>query len=292
MARQLYSDRNNGPQPRDQDVLGDGTVRALLGVVRNRINGNWLANEYPETCPDGNGIWSTNTGALYTSIEGLIPDFEWRRGRDDLPSQDDLFDLIEFVGSKIAKPSDGPYHSFYKHSELNFDVGVGRLAYAEEINQFLQRGRATFELDRHTMHISRIGTPEVQAVVADLKSNSGDAKLDALLTDARLEYLSRVSKVRQGALQKLWDAFERLKTLEPGADKKAQIAALLANFTPQEWRDTLNDEMNALTKIGNTFHIRHFETDKIPVPAEAEDYLFTRMGALIILLLRHTGRLL
>lgn len=49
--------------------------------------------------------------------------------------------------------------------------------------------------------------------------------------------------------------------------------------------------MLALTKIGNAFNLRHHETDKHPVPPEAYDYLYSRMGSLIITLLRESNRL-
>ena len=42
--------------------------------------------------------------------------------------------------------------------------------------------------------------------------------------------------------------------------------------------------MKTLTDIGNSFHIRHHETTKHPVPEELVDYLFVRMYALLRLL--------
>jgi hypothetical protein len=289
MQGDFYSDRVYGAAPRDRDVLPEVTTHGLLTLVRARTDGNWLAAEFPEHCRDGNGICGTALHVVYASINGLIPRLNWPAV--GIPDQADLFDLIEFVGVRIAKPSDGPYHEFWKHHELNFDTLVGREAFARDVNQLLYRGCTMFEMDPATMQIQRIGTPEVRRVVADLMPASGDETLDGLLTDARLEYASRDHKSRVGALQKIWDAFERLKTLDAGANKKTQTAALLATFEPEAWRATVEAEMRALTNIGNTFHIRHFETNTIPVPNEAEDYLFTRIGALVVLILRHTGRL-
>jgi len=39
--------------------------------------------------------------------------------------------------------------------------------------------------------------------------------------------------VRRESLEKLWDAWERLKTVEPGGDKKAQAKALLDKSIPR-----------------------------------------------------------
>jgi hypothetical protein len=272
-------------------VLTLGTRRALTELIHNRINGNWFAEQYPVMCPDGNGVYTTNRYALYGAIQGVLPDLEWPPDRDETPEQDDLFDLIEFLDRRVSEPSKGQPHPFLRHHELKFDTRAGRREFAEEVNQLLARGRAMYELNPETMQVTRIGPPEVHAVLADLRPASGDDKLDELLTDARIEYLSRDRKRRQTALQKLWDAFERVKTLEPGADKKAQAEALLAHFNPDQWRDQLRGEMETLTKIGNKFQIRHFETDKTPLPDDTTvDYLFARAGSLLILLLRHTGR--
>jgi hypothetical protein len=54
----------------------------------------------------------------------------------------------------------------------------------------------------------------------------------------------------------------------------------------------LEDEATALTQIGNRYMIRHTETDKIPVTESAHvDYLFQRMFAMLMLLLKSSGRL-
>jgi hypothetical protein len=57
-------------------------------------------------------------------------------------------------------------------------------------------------------------------------------------------------------------------------------------------RDHLDAEATALTRIGNSFHIRHSEHGQEELPGDpAVDYLFIRLAALIALLLRQTGRM-
>lgn len=97
---------------------------------------------------------------------------------------------------------------------------------------------------------------------------------------------------RRNALEKLWDAFERIKTLEPGNDKRAQATALLDKaIKAPRLRKFLENEAKALTEIGNNLQIRHFETsqEKLERP-EAVDYLFHRMFSFIRFVLRATGR--
>jgi hypothetical protein len=93
-------------------------------------------------------------------------------------------------------------------------------------------------------------------------------------------------------LEKLWDAFERLKTIAVGADKKAQITALIeAAYTEADTRARLDKEFTELTAIGNAYNIRHFETNKLPIPDDAfVDWLFPRCYSAIHAILDKTGR--
>ena len=113
-----------------------------------------------------------------------------------------------------------------------------------------------------------------------------------MLEVARQKFLNRAPDVRRESLEKLWDAWERLKTLEPGKDKKTSTKALLDKVTADPaFRERLETEATQLTDIGNKFMIRHTETDKVPIVAsEQVDYLFHRMFAAIRLVLKATGR--
>lgn len=121
---------------------------------------------------------------------------------------------------------------------------------------------------------------------------SGDQVLDELIAEAcRFLNDSAPSASRQ-AVEKLWDAWERLKTLRAPNDKKASISALLdAAAGSSEMRSVLDDEARCLTAIGNTFHIRHFEVGKIELTSpEHCEYLFHRLYALMHLILQSERR--
>jgi hypothetical protein len=98
--------------------------------------------------------------------------------------------------------------------------------------------------------------------------------------------------VRRESLERLWDAWERLKTLEPGKDKKAKVIALLDRASKEPTlRQLLEDEALVLTDVGNKFMIRHTEVGKVPVRQSRDvDYLFQRLFSLLQLLLRASGR--
>lgn len=141
------------------------------------------------------------------------------------------------------------------------------------------------------MRIARLGPPEARKLISDLRPATGDARLDDLLNDATTRFLSRDLADRQIALEKLWDAFERLKTLRRGGQKRASLEELLAEAFPstKEFRDRVNVEFRTLTDIGNEFPIRHDEHDRYELPAGASDYLFIRLVAIISYVLRQTG---
>ena len=79
-----------------------------------------------------------------------------------------------------------------------------------------------------------------------------------------------------------------MKILEPGADKKASATALLNKAADEpNYRDALEQEAATLTKIGNSFRIRHSETSQVEIRTEDQvDYLFHRLLALVLPLIR------
>ena len=122
---------------------------------------------------------------------------------------------------------------------------------------------------------------------------TGDAETDRSLESASQRIALPKEEDRRDALEKLWDAFERLKTLEPGSNKRSQADALLDRAAAQgtRLREMLGEEAIALTKIGNRFRIRHSEVDqeKLSSP-EVIDYVFGRMFGFLRMVLKATGR--
>ena len=116
---------------------------------------------------------------------------------------------------------------------------------------------------------------------------SGDTTLDTLLQDACAKFRDPAPKARSEAAEKLWDAWERLKSLEVQGNKRVSVEALLQKASPDPaFRAYLEAEAKSLTDIGNSFHIRHFETDRKPIAQpEQFDYLFHRLYALMHFLL-------
>lgn len=116
---------------------------------------------------------------------------------------------------------------------------------------------------------------------------SGDARLDELLDQARTKFKDPSPHARSEATERLWDAWERLKSLEAQGNKRLSVKILLdACASEAGFRDLLEREAAELTRIGNAFQIRHFESGKQLVRgADQNDYLFHRLFALMHLIL-------
>ena len=86
------------------------------------------------------------------------------------------------------------------------------------------------------------------------------------------------------ATEKIWDAFERIKTFYKQYDKKGSITKLIdiESKNNAEYREMVEDEFTSLTKLGNDFRIRHHETNKKDICCkEHYDYLFHRCIAVL-----------
>jgi len=242
-----------------------------------------------QDCPDGNAITGTNLGALRDVVKGYRLCWPW-----DYPCEPDtyqLLDLVQFCYQKVAKPQRGSWHSYGKHYHLTFDRPAGQAEFREEVNLVFRRHGLVYELADNGQ-IQRLSPAILRDALATALFNTGDSHLDQMLESARDKFRDRDPAVRKESLEELWDAWERLKTVEPGKDKKESVARLLDKASSEgRFRDILEQEATELTGIGNSFMIRHTEMDKTPIEtSEHVDYLFHRMFALIRLLLRRSGR--
>lgn len=124
---------------------------------------------------------------------------------------------------------------------------------------------------------------------------------NALIDNSELSEEEGVSKLMQSAIdfynqgnkaiavEKLWDAFERLKTLLPGKKKDAATSMInKMGHGEQAYIDLYTTESKSLTDIGNNFRIRHHETDRVNITSHLDyDYLFHRCWAFVNLAVKH-----
>lgn len=116
---------------------------------------------------------------------------------------------------------------------------------------------------------------------------SGDSKLDSMLREACQGFRDPAPMARKAAVERLWDAWERLKSLDASGNKRLSVQMLSQDVAQgSSFGSILECEAKTLTDIGNDYHIRHFEQNRSEIVSpELYDYLFHRMYALIHLFL-------
>lgn len=117
----------------------------------------------------------------------------------------------------------------------------------------------------------------------DNQVQTDDDELNKLIKDAKDRFFN--PKDKQIAIEKLWDAFERIKTYYEG-NKKVSSEKLVSIVSKDFNSELIDNEFQILTKVGNEYRIRHHETDKKEITeTKYINYLFFRMLSLIDLCL-------
>lgn len=286
MVEKYFSDTERGAKPRTSEEISDTLWAGIVGLIESELNKQSFAIDFPDQCSDGGAVAGTDHHRMSLLLRGEIREIEWPLQLESKPNNLVLLDVIQFCFHHIGEAGQGAYHNYYKHYHFVFDRQAGQDRFRKSINRLFARNGIVFELAA-SGSIVRLGSPVFQTVLDRSLFSTGDATLDSLLEEARQKFTSPDSKVRKDGLDKLWDAWERVKTLEPGRDKKDSTAKLLDKAaTEHTFRQLLESEAKELTRIGNDFRIRHSETNRIEIDRSAHvDYLFYRLFSLISLLL-------
>ncbi len=290
MMKKLFTERHGEAKPRVAEVLDEPTRKGLLALVAARIDEEWFGLMFPNKCDDGYAYAGTAFHKLEDTMKGygvIRPDSV---DGDNPPSDAQIFDLLEFAYEFIAEAENPHYHSFMSHSHYSYDRNKGRAKFTHDVNRMFERNGIAFTLDGG--EVMRIAPAVLHEDLKVSVFRTGDSTLDQLLEVSCQKFLSRLIDARRESIEKLWDAWERLKTIEPGRDKRESSQLLLDKVTAEPvLRSKLEQEAQELTAIGNKFMIRHTETDKVPIAEPAHiDYLFHRMFSMIQLLLNASGR--
>lgn len=296
---QYFSDRERGSKPRIEEIFSATAWGGVVSIVQSLITTGAFGNKYPDFCPDGQGPIGTDEKTLALAIQAEMPGLEWplitnkfveigyvQERQPFAPDTLLILDFIEFCFRIVAKPIQVSHHSFFGHYHLSFDEIDGRQIFVDDINRVLSRNSLSYEL-KPTGYIERLAPTVLRESLASAHFRTGDATLDQMLEDGRIKFMNPNPGIRREAVERLWDCWERIKSLESPDNKKQSVESLLskgANDTA--FRSVLEIEARALTDIGNSFHIRHSEvTQSTVTDSEHIDYLFHRLYSLIQLLL-------
>jgi hypothetical protein len=157
----------------------------------------------------------------------------------DRYTEDDLFDVIEFLHDHTSKPLEGYYHSYsgcgYHYN--TFDGASGRKEYRERINQLLETYKSGFEISDigEIMECAQPGTAPLLAADIPTCDKNISIRVETAISKFR-RYRSTLAE-RRDAIRDLADVLEYLRP---------QIKNVL----------TKTDEAD-LFNLANNFGIRH-----------------------------------
>jgi len=234
-----FSDRENGPRPRTEQVISPTVWAGLVALVQGLINSGAFGLRFPERCPDGQAICGCDPDSLAAAVVAEMPGLAWpletmSEVEDGFFSQRQpiapdtllILDFIEFVHDAVAKPTPGKYHDFFSHHHLSFDQQIGQEEFRVTVNRIFARNGVAFEM-LSTGRIVRVLPLMLGDALRRTAFNTGDRTLDNILDECRAKFSDRNPLVRREALERLWDAWERLKSLADIGDKKRSIKIIL-----------------------------------------------------------------
>lgn len=183
--------------------------------------------------------------------------------------------LVETNNLKNFIYSSSPYsvmdaiEFFEKYNKSNdFEMKINAIFKLNDINFKLDNGKI----------ISDIDIKIKDSILAPIQESG----LKELLQEANKYYDEGNFKI---AVEKLWDAFERLKTYySPTLDKKKSVNKIINDMSDNKihYKNLFENEFNKLTSIGNDFRIRHHETTKIDIDDNRYyDYFYKRCISLM-----------
>lgn len=268
---------------------------------------NNLAWKYPAQRPDGQGCCGLNQEQFELDLRYEIPTlFRDSAGHLAAPAlyhnvfsgdkQDEydqyaLLDFIELFAQNVRDITIGSFHSYWGHHHITCrSSNIICSQFCDEINGIFQKTGLLYELNTN-LQVERIVenspvTPTVESAIATVK----EAGTRELLQEAILLHRSPCPTDIRNAVEKLWDAYERLKTYYTTMNKAKSAEKIVNDIADgQASYITLFDtEFRALTKIGNDFRIRHHETDKVEITdVRYYDYFFNRCLSLIALAIQY-----
>ncbi|NNU79890.1 hypothetical protein HMH01_05490 [Halovulum dunhuangense] len=280
------------------------TQRAISALIDRLKATNAFGIDFPATCNDSGTPCGTDEALFDASLYGMVPDLKdwksqlqehWHRADEDrtLPSIGVVFDALEWCAQHVGKPASRGWHDYYKHDHLRWDRATGLEDYISEVNAIFGRKGIAYEM-RTDGRIYRLVDAPAAEILGRARFQTGDRATDDLLETARTRFFDRDPSAGQDAIEKLWDAFERVKTLELHTNKKFSVEQLIERVASSpEHAAMLDAEMKALTDIGNEWRIRHHEIGKTDLGEnrQLKDYLFLRLFSLLYCLLVGTSRL-
>ena len=260
-----------------------------------------LAEQFPAYCPDGEGcdICGVDEQKLNAMLLVRIPGLhrgEYSNSNAPVKPHTEgydqfaLFDYIEYISQNMVTVIRGYKHGYFHHYHFTFRYDKSDFRqFQGEINDIFKMSGLQYVLT-DKCQIERLTDVDdfVERVVDDAQFVS-EKGLKELIIEAATLYHNARPETYHLAAEKIWDAFERMKSFYTELDKKHSADMLIEGMANRqaEFEELLRNEFKTLTVIGNNFRIRHHETNKIDIASGLYyDYLFIRCLSLVSLAVR------
>lgn len=214
-----------------------------------------LAWKFPLTCQDNDSnIVNIDRSKLYLKLIFLNPNIIKNGelyypmihrnafGGDQIDEFNPyaLFDLIEYICQNAKDFEKSAYHTYFQHYHLIFkDSNVCIENFRNEINELFDNTNLLYKLDSN-YEVQRVVSNDAQLEATfKLGSNTNDDTLKNLINEAISYYRKPGSNNIHIATEKIWDAFERIKT-KLDEDKKKSVTKLISKISDS------NEDFNML----------------------------------------------
>lgn len=157
-----------------------------------------------------------------------------------------------------------------------FSQLIHDLYFDQLINDIFRKDKMDFDLDN--------GLVILKDKLIEKNINCFEQGIDELLQSAK-NYFDKDIKI---AVEKLWDAFERIKSFYNAKKKSRSVELLLERMCGgnEHIKENLEKECGTLTKMGNKFRIRHHEMSVKDIKEHRHyEYFFNRCLSFVILAL-------
>lgn len=239
MSHHYYSQRTGKSPNPDGLPLGD-VIELFQRVYRRLEEDGYFSEAFGFWCVDAEQIGGTIQDVQLEILLKIRKKNLWPIAElAERYSEDDLFDVIEFLYQHVSKPIDGTMHSYSgcgMHWET-FNKKDGQVVFVQQINEVLSHYCRPFELSQEGEVLSKPEAGFERIFEADVPSS--DDNVRSRIEKAVRRYRRHGSTVddRRQAVRDLADVLEYLRP---------KIKALL----------TKADESD-LFNIANNFGIRH-----------------------------------
>lgn len=301
-----FTERNGMRKPIAQTYdIDPSKYCVLLGCCEKYYdNIAWL---YPKECDDELGCCGLDKYRLAAEMRYEIPDlYISSYGLIEAPgvanntygagqnvekyNQYALLDFIEFMYNNVHDINNCGFHKFYNHYHLlTMPSRKVMIVFLNDINSYFSKTGLLYHLNANGEVVrvipNDVATPDIVNTVLSIKEE--DTR--SLLQEALILHRSHAQNAARDSVEKLWDAFERMKTYY-SANKKESANQIIADMAgdSEDYRKLFDEEFTKLTIIGNDYRIRHHETNKFDITdVRYYDYFFNRCLSLIALAVQY-----